>query len=608
MAPQEQSQFQYEPLDRSTNSFRLCTLLPSRQGTAVECKLTHKTISKLSRQYCALSYTWGNPADQKCIRINGKEFFVRQNLLLALDAVRTTDEEQLIWIDAICIDQKDISERNYQVSMMGEIFGNAKKVLSWVGPAADDSDRLLEIAEKYYGRQSCVTKEDGSAIAPNPPKVEKDVALVAFKLFSQRDYWRRAWIRQEIVLSNDLTIYCGSKSVAGWNVLVLAWLLYTEEDVWENQVSDLHISRSKMHRHDGTRRPMERLEDIVRRYGRSECHDRHDKLFALLSLACDTFEKTGTIVGYELDAPVLYFAMMELSKPIGITEFIGTVQEMFAVRTLELLKYVDIVLHSGEYRADHPMEKLAVAFISSVVPTVMGWDQDELDNGRPPKIETNMSGHGQTTEEWHERFMSFMKNQMSFHGDDVRPDFRIDGTDFAIRAGITPWGLIFDKVFRPVFTCPEAAKVAVIGVNVHEDDWIEYSPTKGKPLEANQQAALVTALQHTLAYGGKLSDFKVNEEQCARDEAVKLKLQEIMGIDPDKPSIEAIIEVLLRLSDVQSLICITVCRYILTTLYGFKLVPPRVYRDSQQMMVVQMFAPGQDVAPPMQSSLFEGRM
>lgn len=99
-----------------------------------------------------------------------------------------------------------------------------------------------------------------------------------------------------------------------------------------------------MRQEDGSCRPFERLETIVRRYGHSECHDRHDKLFAFLALACDTFEKVDTIANYDLDAPTLYFAMMELAKPIGITEFTGAAQEMFAVRGIGLLMYVDKVL------------------------------------------------------------------------------------------------------------------------------------------------------------------------------------------------------------------------------------------------------------------------
>ena len=37
------------------------------------------------------------------------------------------------WIDAICIDQQSIGEKNKQVRLMGEIYSSAKLVVSWLG-------------------------------------------------------------------------------------------------------------------------------------------------------------------------------------------------------------------------------------------------------------------------------------------------------------------------------------------------------------------------------------------------------------------------------------------------------------------------------------------
>jgi Heterokaryon incompatibility protein (HET) len=38
-----------------------------------------------------------------------------------------------IWIDAICINQKDIGEKNVQVPLMGEIYASAACVIVWLG-------------------------------------------------------------------------------------------------------------------------------------------------------------------------------------------------------------------------------------------------------------------------------------------------------------------------------------------------------------------------------------------------------------------------------------------------------------------------------------------
>jgi hypothetical protein len=42
------------------------------------------------------------------------------------------------WVDALCIDQNNIPEKNSQVSKMKEIYEGAKKIVVWLGPAADD--------------------------------------------------------------------------------------------------------------------------------------------------------------------------------------------------------------------------------------------------------------------------------------------------------------------------------------------------------------------------------------------------------------------------------------------------------------------------------------
>jgi hypothetical protein len=146
--------------------------------------------------YCALSYTWGKPTEQRWIRLNGKPFHARPNLFPALKAIRRSDTELLIWIDAFCINQLDESEKKHQLSLMSNVYKSSEQVLAWVGPAADDSDMLLDYARKYYDYPKFRNKEADADEIPGPSEPEKAEALRAFGLFAQRSYWRRAWIRQ----------------------------------------------------------------------------------------------------------------------------------------------------------------------------------------------------------------------------------------------------------------------------------------------------------------------------------------------------------------------------------------------------------------------------
>ena len=72
--------------------------------------------------YRTLSYTWGDDTKQHHIRVDNKLFPVRNNLFNFLRIYHQRSTEGYIWIDYICIDQSDLSERNEQVAMMGDIY------------------------------------------------------------------------------------------------------------------------------------------------------------------------------------------------------------------------------------------------------------------------------------------------------------------------------------------------------------------------------------------------------------------------------------------------------------------------------------------------------
>jgi hypothetical protein len=51
------------------------------------------------------------------------------------DALRRFQDRthtRLLWLDAICIDQKSIVERNHQVSIMATVYSRARRVLVWL--------------------------------------------------------------------------------------------------------------------------------------------------------------------------------------------------------------------------------------------------------------------------------------------------------------------------------------------------------------------------------------------------------------------------------------------------------------------------------------------
>ena len=125
----------YSPLVL-VGEIRLIKLQPGSAGSDVHCILQHAKLSNQPSnrpQYEALSYEWGPQTCLQTIRINDTIQQVRENLWSALRHLRLESEPRLLWIDALCINQEDILERNQQVNQMGVIYSQARRVVVWLG-------------------------------------------------------------------------------------------------------------------------------------------------------------------------------------------------------------------------------------------------------------------------------------------------------------------------------------------------------------------------------------------------------------------------------------------------------------------------------------------
>ncbi|KAE8448953.1 hypothetical protein EG329_008749 [Mollisiaceae sp. DMI_Dod_QoI] len=193
--------FQYQPLE-SNHHIRLVTLEQGPDISApIRCSIAHHKLDGV--RYEALSYEWGSPATSDPeISIDGYALRVRRNLRDALLYIRAQDNDRYLWIDALCIDQKNSQERNHQVSIMGRIFSQAYHVVVWLGMATNSSERAMYIIERVYHSPS-----DFDQLRP-------DILQDTHALCS-RSYWQRLWIIQEIYLAKELQIYCGHDNVPG---------------------------------------------------------------------------------------------------------------------------------------------------------------------------------------------------------------------------------------------------------------------------------------------------------------------------------------------------------------------------------------------------------
>ena len=70
--------------------------------------------------------------------MNERSVQVGTNLKSALKELRA-QELLMLWVDALCINQKDLLERGLQVMRMGLIYSRAVEVVVWVGGDGEDS-------------------------------------------------------------------------------------------------------------------------------------------------------------------------------------------------------------------------------------------------------------------------------------------------------------------------------------------------------------------------------------------------------------------------------------------------------------------------------------
>ncbi|TGO44573.1 hypothetical protein BOTNAR_0792g00040 [Botryotinia narcissicola] len=89
-------------------------------------------------KYEALSYAWGDLPANKTIKLDKTDYYVRDNLFAALEAIRLRSRRRYLWVDAVCINQEDFDERNAQVALMSQIYAKADEVIVWLGKAGRD--------------------------------------------------------------------------------------------------------------------------------------------------------------------------------------------------------------------------------------------------------------------------------------------------------------------------------------------------------------------------------------------------------------------------------------------------------------------------------------
>lgn len=151
----------------------------------------------------------------------------------------------ILWVDALCIDQRNEAERNQQVSQMNNIFETARHTILWIGPASEDSElafetlnRLSQLAFPVDIQSWSEVSFDRTSSDPSVQAVQRvlDEVLLFLRLDNsarlaaiislyQRPWFRRVWVIQKAVLSRNAVVCCGREWIQ-WDVFFRSfWVL-----------------------------------------------------------------------------------------------------------------------------------------------------------------------------------------------------------------------------------------------------------------------------------------------------------------------------------------------------------------------------------------------
>ena len=157
---------EYSRLQPGSGLIRLLELLPpDADPTALHCRLHTVSLASVP-DYKALSYAWkdGDYDDYIAITCNDRKVQIPWNLYVALLHQRYDEKPIQLWVDYLCINQRDNNEKTYQVNIMKDIYEQSSEVVIWLGQRAEHDDVGEWLANQWQQdeRTACHWNNDES--------------------------------------------------------------------------------------------------------------------------------------------------------------------------------------------------------------------------------------------------------------------------------------------------------------------------------------------------------------------------------------------------------------------------------------------------------------
>jgi hypothetical protein len=212
------------------HSIRLLYLYPGKVHEPLVVHLETTSVEN-APSYEAMSYVWGDADSRARLTVGTTSVDVPANLHLALQRVRHISKCRVLWADAICINQSDVTERSQQVSIMATIFKKAKRVLVWLGedPGGESEEAIdfLHVMKSWIDKNAVPMEAGhlGSKVDPDTFTSHEKTQWTRLARLFNVPWFRRVWTVQEIGFATESAFLYGQAETS-FNCLmkVLVWL------------------------------------------------------------------------------------------------------------------------------------------------------------------------------------------------------------------------------------------------------------------------------------------------------------------------------------------------------------------------------------------------
>jgi hypothetical protein len=229
---------------------------------------------------------------------------VTRNVLTVLPYLYLQNGPYAIWIDGICINQEDESEKSVQVQLMRDIYTGTSKVVLWLGESDAKIDRAMEAIPKMLRKTSTFDSRCNLDLALQGFLVGSLSIWIGIHDLLCRSWFTRLWVFQEAVLPNVAEFMCGEKVISRESMIELAQAIVnahllnvlqgirpTPPGMRALQMIEIY----KRWRSVGEHFSFGALADMGRDWF---CQDSRDKIYGLLGLAEESL-RAQIVVDYQ---------------------------------------------------------------------------------------------------------------------------------------------------------------------------------------------------------------------------------------------------------------------------------------------------------------------